>query len=176
MKKYAIAVLFIGFAMPAGASEGAFGSLLSAVSAGKSVDLPEIPEPTTPERGKYVGLLDLDTARASAMVTEATEDGYAVFALDGYRMTTKEAALQHLARALRLPGVPENWDALNDYMSELPSIHGSKRLLIVLGNASAIAAANPQLYSDLREMAGFVCASTREWSQNSVRLTFVFAG
>lgn len=176
MNKYAIAVLSVAFAMPAGASEGAFGTLLTAAAVEKSADLPEIPEPKMPERGKYTGLLDLDAGRAAILASEAAEDGYAVFMLDGSRMTTKEALMSQMAVGLRLPGVPGNWDALGDYMSELSSLHNTKRLLIVLRNASAIAAANPQLYADLREMAGFVCASTREWSQNSVRLTFVFAG
>lgn len=174
MKMYATAVLSFALIAPACATEGAFNTLLAGAAAQKSFSIPEVPQVTLQDRVGYEGVMDLAAPQAAVLIEAAREDGYAVLELNGASMTTKNAVMAHAAQQLRLPIVPANWDALIDLLSDLPEIHNNKDILIVVRNASRIGKANPQLYSDLRDVAAFSAKSARERSRGGVRLTFVF--
>jgi hypothetical protein len=89
-------------------------------------------------------------------------------------MTSRKALFSHTARALNLHGTPTNWDALIDLMRDMHMIHSNERMLIVVRNASRIAAADARLYADFRETAALVSADQREWSRGLVTMKFVF--
>lgn len=174
MKMFAAAVLSIALIAPC-AAESALGTLLTGTAAQKGFSVPEVPPVTPPQaREDYEGVMDLAAPQAEILVEAAREDGYAVLELNGASMTTKRALMAHAAQQLRLPVVPENWDALIDQLSDLPVIHNNKDILIVVRNASRIARTDAQLYADLREVAEFSAKSAREWGRGSVHLTFVF--
>lgn len=120
------------------------------------------------------GVLTVPPQQASALADAAREDGYVVLELDGRYMTDKASLFSQAAYGLGLPGVPENWDALNDYLNELPELHNNKQIMIVVRNAGAIRRADQALYDDFRDLAEFASKNVREWSRHTVRLRFVF--
>lgn len=119
-------------------------------------------------------LADLAPAQAAALAAAARERGFAVFELDGARMKAKPDLMEHIERALGFPGdFGRNWDALVDYLGDMPNLHKNGKILVLVGNSAAIAEADPALYADLRETAGFACQNAREWSGGKVLLKFV---
>lgn len=178
MKKlsYAIAVSFC-LCGAAAAQTAAFGAL--AASAGQvSLDLPAArPAPVLADdaaRALASDVLDLAPSFADYLSSYALSNGYTVFEMDGGRMTTKAKLLDYSARALRLPGVPGNWDAFIDYMGDLPTIHRTSRILVVVRNAGKIRRADAGLYADLRDVAEFTCKNAREWSKGELSIKFAF--
>lgn len=126
------------------------------------------------ERALASDVLDLSANYADFLGGYAASSGYKVFELDGARMTAKPALLAYATQTLRFPGVPENWDAMIDYIGDLPSIHRNSRLLIVVRNSSRISRADGRLYADLREVAEFACRNAREWSKGGLTIKFAF--
>lgn len=160
------------FACGSAKAGAAFDSLAAAAPA---VEAAAVPVPAgSPERALASDVLDLSSSNADFLVSYARAAGYTVLELDGARMTTKAALLAHAGKALRLPGTPENWDALSDYLNDLTSIHRSNSILIVVRNSSRIYKADQKLYDDFREMAQFACENAREWSRAQVTLKFAF--
>ncbi len=178
MKKFAYATtVYLFAATAAAAGDNALCSLLSAKAAPAAVPAASAPAPVPDrdaDRALASDVLDLSPNYADFLAGYALASGYAVFELDGARMTSKDALMAHSAKMLRLPGLPENWDALIDYLYELPSIHHNNRVLIVVRNSSKIRLADPDLYADFREVAEFACKNAREWSRNKVTMKFAF--
>ncbi|OGR78341.1 MAG: hypothetical protein A2X32_02275 [Elusimicrobia bacterium GWC2_64_44] len=126
------------------------------------------------ERALASDVLDLSPNYADFLVSYARNEGYTVLELDGARMTSKAALLDHATRVLRFPGVPENWDAMIDFIGDLPGIHRNRHLLIVTRNAGLISRADASLYADFREVAEFACRNAREWSKGDLTIKFAF--
>ncbi|MDD2805831.1 MAG: barstar family protein [Elusimicrobiales bacterium] len=126
------------------------------------------------ERALASDVLDLTPGYADFLLSYAKAEGYAVLELDGARMTSKASLLEHATRVLRFPGVPENWDAMIDFIGDLPGIHRNRHLLIVTRNAGLIARADARLYADYREVAEFACRNAREWSKGDLTIKFAF--
>ncbi|MGD9643702.1 MAG: barstar family protein [Elusimicrobiales bacterium] len=172
--------IFLSAAAHAGQPAGALGALLSepAARAAAAAVPAARPAPVFPEglseRSLASDVLDLTPSNASFLSAYAGSLGYAVFELDGSRMRTKSALLVHAGTALRLPGVPETWDALIDYLGEMRSIHSNSHILVVVRNAGAIERADRALYADLREVAEFTCRNAREWSKGDITMKFAF--
>ncbi|MHB0995938.1 MAG: barstar family protein [Elusimicrobiales bacterium] len=175
MKKlsYAIAIsMSVSCAAYAG-QNSAFDTLLAgAAGAELSVPVPQLP--LDPDRALASDVLDLTPNYADFLSGYAGSLGYKVFELDGARMTAKPALLDYATRALSLPGVPENWDAMIDYLGELRSIHRNNHILIVVRNSDRISRADAALYADLREVAEFACRNAREWSKGEITMKFAF--
>ncbi|MBI5745250.1 MAG: barstar family protein [Elusimicrobia bacterium] len=147
------------------------------VSAGRAAAAPVVPG--VAPAGSAVKLIaqdvsDLGATQAAGLVNQAKSEGFAVFQLDGARMTTKPALLAHAAQVLHLPGNTTNWDALIDNMGDMPQIHCNDKLLIVIKNSSLIQRANPQLYADLREVAQLSSRRVRDTNNYPVTIKFVF--
>jgi len=154
-----------------GALKGSAGAAaLSVPAAAPAIAAPD----AEAERALASDVLDLSANYADFLVSYAKGEGYAVLELDGARMTAKPALLNYVAKSLRLPGVPENWDALIDYIGDLPGIHRNRHLLIVTRNAGLIARADARLYADFREVTEFACKNAREWSKGDLTIKFAF--
>ena len=177
--------LFLSCAAHAGQETGALSALLSRASGLESaaavVPAPKAAEAQEVNLQKYQAekalasdVLDLSPSYADFLAGYAKSMGYAVFELDGARMTAKPSLLSYSTRALSLPGVPENWDAMIDFIGDLPSIHRNNRFLIVVRNSSRISLADRQLYEDFREVAEFACRNAREWSKGDITIKFAF--
>ena len=120
-------------------------------------------------------LADLSAVQAAALAAAARAAGFAVFELDGALMKAKPDLMAHIERALGFPGdFGRNWDALVDYLGDMPNIHKNEKILVLVKNAPELAQAAPALYADLRETAGFACQNAREWSGSRVLLKFAF--
>jgi hypothetical protein len=178
--------LFLSCAAHAGQETGALSALLARASglesaaaeipAAKAADAqPEANlQKYQAEKALASDVLDLSPSYADFLAGYAQSLGYAVFELDGARMTAKPSLLSYSTWALSLPGVPENWDAMIDLIGDLPAIHRNNRLLIVVRNSSRISLADRQLYEDFREVAEFACKNAREWSKGSITIKFAF--
>ncbi len=172
----AIAVSLFAPAASAGQSGSAFGNLLSASglsaaavpAAGPAVSV-AIPAP-----GLTAGLSDLNSAQADALASTARSQGFAVFELDGSRMKTKQGLMNYAAQALGLPADMDNWDAMIDYLGDMPTFQHNSNIVILVRNASAIQNADPKLYSDLRDVAELSCRNADEWTRSAATLKFVF--
>ena len=120
-------------------------------------------------------IADLLPGQAAALAGAARARGFAVFELDGARMTTKPDLMSHIESALGFPGdFGRNWDALIDYLGDMPNIHKNEKILILAANMAELVRADPGLYADLRESAGLASRNAREWSGNKALLKFVF--
>ncbi len=175
MKKlsYAIAVsLSLSGAAFAG-QDGAFAALQAAAPA-LDISVPAALPQADPDRALASDVLDLTPSYADFLGDYAKGLGYAVFELDGSKMTTKQTLLVYSTRVLRFPGVPENWDAMVDYIGELPRVHHNNHILIVVRNSNKVRLANAGLYADLREVAEFACRNAREWSKGDITIKFAF--
>lgn len=175
MKLFVNAAIAISLSAPAAyaGNDGAFGSLLAqAGAAAVTVTVPEVREalsvPLTP------GLADLDAAQANALASAARSNGYAVFELDGAKIRTKPGLMAYAAQALGLPADMDNWDAMIDYLGDMPTFHRNNNIVILVRNTDAIKNADPKLYSDFRSVAEFSCQKANEWSRSAATLKFVF--
>ena len=120
-------------------------------------------------------IADLSPGQAAALAAAARAGGFAVFELDGARMNTKPELMAYVESALGFPGdFGRNWDALIDYLGDMPNIHKNEKILIIAANMAELVRADPKLYADLRESAGLACQNAREWSGNRVILKFAF--
>ena len=173
---YAIAISMSVTAPAAAAAPSAISAL--GVAAGVEAVRTEVPLPvvTSPEPAKALNadVLDLSPNYSYVVASYAAANGYAVLTLDGAKMTTKSGLLSHAARTLRLPSVPENWDAFIDDLGDLPSAMGTRNVLIMVRGSDKIRRADERLYADFRDVAQFVSQNTREWSRNSVSIKFAF--
>ena len=120
-------------------------------------------------------IADLSPEQAGALAAAARAAGFSLFELDGAKMGTKPELMDHAAQALSFPGdFGRNWDALIDYLGDMANIHKNGKILILVGNSAEMAAADPKLYAELREVAGLACQNAREWSGGRVILKFAF--
>ena len=167
--------MFMTGAAQAAQDGGAFAGLLQAADA-VSVAAVQVPAPADAEADRALAsdVLDLSPNYADFLAGYAQSAGYKVFQLDGARMTAKPALLAYATRELSLPGVPENWDAMIDYLGDLPSIHRNNSILIVVRNSARISGADQGLYGDLREVAEFACRNARDWSKGVITIKFAF--
>lgn len=174
LKVIAISMFLTGAAQAAQAG-GAFAGLLHAADAAGAAAV-QVPAPVDAEADRALAsdVLDLSPNYADFLAGYAQSAGYKVFQLDGARMTAKPALLNYTTRELSLPGVPENWDALIDYLGDLPGIHRNNSILIVVRSANSISGADQGLYGDLREVAEFACRNARDWSKGVITIKFAF--
>lgn len=175
MKKLFCAIA-VSFAVSGAAFAGqatAFAAL-QAMAPALEFSVPAAISQPNPDRALASDVLDLTPSYADFLAGYAADQGYAVFELDGARMTTKQTLLVYSTRALRFPGVPANWDAMVDYIGELPVIHRNSRILIVVRNSDRVRLAGGRLYADLREVAEFACRNAREWSKGDITIKFAF--
>lgn len=157
----------------------ALDSLLAAAGGGAVEALsvpaaPIIPVDYRAEKALASDVLDLTPSYADFLSAYALNSGYAVFRLDGRRMTSKRGLLSYASAALGFPGPAENWDAMIDLIGELPRVHGNNRILIVVRDAGLIRRAGGGLYEDLRDAAEFACANARSWSKGEITIKFAF--
>lgn len=167
--------LFLAAPAFAGQDGSALNGLLAA-SAGFSAPLAPaaLPANEAADRALASDVLDLGASNADFLAAYAQGLGYKVFELDGSRMTTKPALLDYTTQMLRFPGIPENWDAMIDFIGDLSAIHRNNHILIVVRNSSKISLKDRQLYADLREVAEFACRNAREWSKGDITIKFAF--
>ncbi len=120
-------------------------------------------------------IADLGPAEAAALAAAARALGFGVFELDGAAMGTKAELMEHAAARLAFPGdFGGNWDALIDYLGDMPHIHKNEKIFVLVRNSAEMEKADPKLYADLREAAGLACENAREWSGGRVILKFAF--
>jgi len=155
----------------------AFSSLLSASAGFRAAD-PAVPAPV-PAAETIVQALpgdlhDLPEAETAQLIPAARTEGFAIFQLDGSRMTTKKALMAHTSKVLDLPSDMDSWDAMIDYMSDMPQIHGNEKQFIVVKNSYLIYTADPQLYADLREAVRLSCRHIRETLHYPAFIKFIF--
>ncbi len=175
MKFFVNAAIAISLSVPAAyaGDAGALGGLLAQAGAvAAAVSVPEVREalaaPLAP------GLADLDAAQADALASAARSSGCAVFELDGTKIRTKPGLMAYAAQALGLPADMDNWDAMIDYLGDMPTFHHNNNIVILVRNASAIQQADPKLYADLRNVAQLSCENANEWSRSAATIKFVF--
>ena len=178
----AIAISLFAPAASAAQTGSAFSSLLTSAglssSAGQA-DLPAVPAAAavpSDVQAPVLGsdLTDLNSRQADALVNAARADGFGVFELDGAKMTTKPALLAYSAQALGLPADMDNWDAMIDYLGDMPTFHHNNKILIIVRNSSAIQNADAKLYADLRNVTELSCENAGEWSRSTATLKFAF--
>ncbi|HBA60833.1 MAG TPA: hypothetical protein DCZ92_08440 [Elusimicrobia bacterium] len=120
-------------------------------------------------------LADLSPKEGPDLAANSRAYGFVVLELDGARMKSKPALMKHAAQALAFPGdFGENWDALVDYLGDLANVRNKDKILVFIRNSREILAADPRLYSELRNACALACENAREWSRNSVILKFAF--
>lgn len=120
-------------------------------------------------------LADLSPNEEPVLAAGAGADGFAVFGLDGRRMKSKPELMEHAAQALAFPGdFGKNWDAMVDYLGEMPNVRKNGKILVFIRYSGEILAADSGLYSDLRKACGLACENARQWSGNTVILKFAF--
>ncbi len=186
MKKLVMFVSIVSAALvcPAYAQQGGSLAALRYAAAGITPALPAVPA-AQPAAGAVAGgllkaavpadLADLNAGQAAALALAARAAGIAVFELDGAQMKTKPELMTHAARALGFPGdFGRNWDALIDYLGEMPDFQHNDRILILVRNSAAILTADAALYAGLRDAAGLACENAREWSRSTAVIKFVF--
>ena len=118
---------------------------------------------------------DLSPDQATVLAAAARAAGFAVFGLDGAKMSTKPELMDHAAAALSFPGdFGRNWDAMIDYLGDMATVHKNTKILILVDNVAGMRAAAPKLYDELRGVCGLACNNAREWSRNTVILKFAF--
>lgn len=175
MKLFVNAAIAISLFAPAAyaGDAGALSSLLAqAGTEAVSVTVPEAREALAAPLTS--GLSDLDPAQADALASAARSSGYAVFELDGTKIQTKPGLMAYAAQALGLPADMDNWDAMIDYLGDMPTFHQNNNIVILVRNASAIQQADPKLYADLRNVAQLSCENANEWSRSAATIKFVF--
>lgn len=122
-------------------------------------------------------ITELPAAEAAALAAAAAAEGFAVFELDGAAMKTKTGLLEHAALKLGFPGdFGMNWDAMIDYLGDMATIHGNRKIMVLVKDPAEIGGPDGLLASDFRKICGLACDNAREWSRCSVALKFVFAG
>jgi len=179
MKSYVrIAIAVSMFAPAAAFAEGSALSALAGAAGVESVAAVEAPavspaaapavKSNTPE------IADLAENGAAELAASYRVSGAAVFELDGNKMTNKKDLLAYTAKTLGLPADMDNWDAMIDYLGDLPSFQNNNSILVVVRNAEAIRRASPQLYSDLRDVVVYASKNATEWSRDGVHIKFVF--
>ena len=178
MKSYVrIAIAVSMFAPAAAFAEGsAFSSLVGAagLESAAAVSAPAVSEAAPAAREADADILDLTASGADELAAASRVDGAAVFELDGTKMNNKRNLMDHASKALGLPGDMDNWDAMIDYLGDLPSFAHNNNILVIVRNAEAMRRANPQLYNDLRDVMLFAGRNAQEWSRGAVQLKFVF--
>jgi hypothetical protein len=175
MKFFVNAAIAISLFAPAAyaGNDGALSALLTQAGAeAVTVTVPEVREALSAPLAS--GLADLDAAQANALASAARSSGYAVFELDGTKIQTKPGLMAYAAQALGLPADMDNWDAMIDYLGDMPTFHHNNNIVILVRNASAIQQADPKLYADLRNVAQLSCENANEWSRSAVSMKFVF--
>ncbi len=176
---YAIAVsMFV-----TGSAFSAAPSAITALGAAAGVESvrtvrADIPLPVTsspePAKALTADVMDLTPNYSYVLASYAAANGYTVLTLDGSQMTTKAKLLSHAAQRLGLPEVPENWDAFIDDLGDLPAMLRTSKLLIMVRGSDKMRRADEKLYADFRDVAQFICQSTRDWSRSSVSIKFAF--
>ena len=120
-------------------------------------------------------LIDLSQAESTVLAAAARGLGFAVFELDGTAMKTKAELMEYAAARLGFPGdFGKNWDALIDYLGDMATVHKNDRILVCVRNPAEMEKAAPELYAELRNVAGLACQNAREWSRGRVFLKFAF--
>ena len=167
--------LFLSAPAFAGGDNSALNGLLAA-SAGFSAPAAPAAAPANEaaDRALASDVLDLGASNADFLASYAQGLGYKVFELDGGKMLTKPALLSHTTQVLRFPGIPENWDAMIDFIGDLSGIHRNNHILIVVRGSSKISLKDKGLYADFREVAEFACRNAREWSKGDITMKFAF--
>ncbi len=153
------------------------GSQLAPAAVTAQADVPPVPAPAPaqPSLQAQPDVADLAAEQAAALAASARLSGVAVFELDGGMMKTKPELMTYAAQTLGFPGdFGKNWDAMIDYLGDMPDFHHNNKILIVVNNSSAILKADPELYSQLRKVFGLACENTSEWSRSAAFLKFVF--
>ncbi len=178
MNKLAIAIaVSLSFSGAAAADTGAFADLLAASAGLTAPAAPVVPgavPASAADRALKTDVSDLAVAQADALVAQARAAGYAVFQLDGSRMTTKPALMAHVAKVLGLPKDMDNWDAMIDYMGDMPQIHCNDKLLVVVRNSSRIKSADQKLYADFRDVVQLSVQRATQGRDYVVNIKFVF--
>jgi len=174
MKHLISIVIAIFAAGTAYAQSAALDTLMIAAGPVAAIEVPSARAVRVPLKTSEPGVYDFSAADASRLAADARAMGYAVFELDGSKMTSKPALMAHTAKVLGLPKTMANWDAFIDYMSDMPQIHANDKILIIIRNASQIRLADPKLYADLRDAAAFCSQRAREWKDYPLSLKFVF--
>lgn len=178
MKKlsYVIAISMFVSGTAFAATPSAIGALKAAAGPERQSDIP-LPVSSTPSPDKTIlaDVMDLSPNYSYVVASYAEANGYTVFSLDGSKMTTKEKLMAHVAAQLRLPAVPANWDALADYLRDLPYAFNNARILIVVRKAEKIYYQKPQLYADFRGVAESTSENARDWSRGGINIKFAFA-
>ncbi|MEI7529334.1 MAG: barstar family protein [Elusimicrobiota bacterium] len=179
-----VAIVLVMLAGSAYAQQGGGLAALRSAAAGITPALPAVPAAQPAAGDISDGLLkaavpadlaDLNAGQAAALALAARAAGIAVFELDGVQMKTKPELMAHAAQALGFPGdFGRNWDALIDYLGEMPDFQHNDRVLILVHNSAAILTADAVLYAGLRDAAGLACENAREWSRSTAVLKFVF--
>lgn len=177
MKFFVIAAIAISSFVPSAKAgdNTALGGLLSAAAGytqAVTADIPAVREAMAAPLTS--GLSDLEPAQAEALASAARSSGAAVFELDGNRIRTKAGLMAYAAQALGLPADMDNWDAMIDYLGDMPTFHRNNNIVILVRNASSIQQAAPALYADLRSVAQYACENAEEWSRSTVAMKIVF--
>ena len=158
---------------PGAAFEGLLSETGPAVETVVKADIPEVPA-AGPATALSSGLADLNRRQADELSLSAAMNGFSVFELDGTRMKTKAKLMSYTSQMLGLPADTDNWDALIDYLGDLPDFHHNNKILVILKNSSAIDNSDAKLYAEFRRSATLSCQNAGEWSHSEVILKFVF--
>jgi hypothetical protein len=75
---------------------------------------------------------------------------------------------------LGVPSDMDNWDAMIDYLGDLPTFQHSNQILVIVRNAGQIQNADAKLYAQLRSVLQDAVENASEWSRSAVTLKFVF--
>lgn len=178
MKSYVrIAIAVSMFAPAAAFAEGsAFSGLTEAagLEAAAAVSAPAVSAVAPAVREADADILDLTASGADELAAASRVSGAAVFEMDGARMNNKKNLMEHASRTLGLPDDMDNWDAMIDYLGDLPSFARNNNILVIVRNGETMRRANPQLYNDLRDVMMFAGRNAQEWSRGAVQMKFVF--
>lgn len=176
MKTFVIIAVAVSLYAPSANAAGALEALRTSAGADAVTAAAAVPAAAPAEAAPALGagVSDMDAAHADALAASARSNGFAVFELDGSKMTTKPALMAYSAQALGLPADMDNWDAMIDYLGDMPTFHRNNRILIVVRNAAAIYGADNKLYSELRDVAELSCENADSWSRSTATLKFVF--
>ena len=87
-------------------------------------------------------------------------------------MKDKASLMREFTTKLKLAGQGDNWDALIEFLSDMPETLKVKKVVYIVKHAPVLQKNNPLLYGDLLGAMQDAADRTKEWSKGRAALEF----
>ena len=96
----------------------------------------------------------------------------ATIEVDAAAMKDKASLMREFVTKMKLAEPVDNWDALIEYLSDMPDTLHVKKVVYLVKHAPALQKNSPALYDDLLGAMQDAADRTKEWSKGKARLEF----